>query len=242
MATTGADIVADVRAEVIEPSPTFFSNARMLALVNLAQKEYVRRTRCLQNFAWTSTMQGEAAYPMPQDWLGSECIFWNDVVDGQNNWRRIMPTSLEKMAQESPNFLSSDSQMLGKPQKYYIVGSTLYLFPRPNAIGSNDIYMYYQSREIPLTDLNQPLSIDDSLAPGLRAYVLWKLWKQDQEDALAKDQQELFMQEIGFGIKWRNQRTLDLKRKIDIESYQPFTYSSMNKNSGNQSINPLNLS
>jgi hypothetical protein len=52
----------------------------------------------------------------------------------------------------------------------------------------------------------------------------------------------LFKEELGFGIKWRNQRTLDLKRKIDIESYQPYSYSSMNKNSGNQSINPLNLS
>ena len=150
MATTGQDIVNDVRAEVIEPSPTFFSNSRMLALVNLAQKEYVRKTRCLQNFAWTSTVQGTSAYPMPSDWLGSECIFWNDVVDGQNNWRRVSPTSLEKMAQESPNFLSNDSQMLGKPQKYYIVGTTLYLFPRPQSSGSNDIYMYYQSREIPL--------------------------------------------------------------------------------------------
>lgn len=242
MATTGQDIVNDVRAEIIEPSPTFFSNSRMLSLINLAQKEYVRRTRCLQSFAWTSTVQGETAYPMPQDWLGSECIFWNDVVNGENNWRRLTPTSLEKMAQESPNFLSSDAQMLGKPQKYYIVGSTLYVFPRPAHTGSNDIFMYYQSREIPLTDLSQPLSVDDSLAPGLRAYVLWKLWKQDQEDSLAEEQHELFKEEIGLGIKWCNKRTLDLKRKIDIESYQPYTYSSMNKNSGNQSINPLNLS
>lgn len=240
--TSGQDIVTDVRAEVIEPSPTFFSNARMLALINLAQKEYVRKTRCLQNFAWTSTVQGESAYPMPQDWLGSECIFWNDVVEGRSNWRRVMPTSLEKMAQETPNFLSSDSQMLGKPQKYYIVGSTLYLFPRPELSGSNDIFMYYQSREIPLQTLNDPLSVDDSLAPGLRAYVLWKLWKQDQENELGEEQHQLFNEEIGFGIKWRNQRILDLKRKIDIESYQPYSYSSMNKNTGNQSINPLNLS
>jgi hypothetical protein len=242
MATTGQDIVNDVRAEVIEPSPTFFSNARMLALVNLAQKEYVRRTRCLQNFAWTSTVQGTAAYPMPQDWLGSECIFWNDMESGTSNWRRLNPTSLEKMAQESGNFLSTDSQMLGKPQKYYIVGSTLYLFPKPQTSGSNDIYMYYQSREIPLVSLNDPLSVDDSLAPGLRAYVLWKLWKQDQEDSLAEEQHDLFKEEIGLGIKWRNQRALDLKRKIDIESYQPYSYSSMNKNTGNQAINPLNLS
>jgi len=242
VATTGQDIVDDVRAEVIEPSPTFFSNNRMLALINLAQKEFVRRTRCLQNFAWTSTIQGTGSYPMPSDWLGSECVFWNDVVNGVDNWRRLQPTSLEKMAQESPNFLSAGSDMLGKPQKYYVIGSTMYVFPKPQNTGSNDIFMYYQSREIKLQSLTENLTVDDSLAPALRAYVLWKLWKQDQENDLAEEQHELYKEEIGNGIRWRNQRLLDLKRKIDIESYQPYSYSSMNKNTGNQTINPLNLS
>jgi hypothetical protein len=239
--TTGQNLVDDCRAEVIEPSPTFFSTARMLALVNLAQKEYVRKTRCLQNFAFTSTIQGINAYPMPTDWLGSECIFWQDTTSASTPlWRRLKPTTLEKMAQETPNFLSNDPLQQGKPVKYFIIGSTLYLFPKPQSSGTNDIYMYYQSREIPLQTLSDQLSIDDSLTPGLRAYVLWKMWKQDEEDQLANEQRDLFKEEIGWGIKWRNQRTLDLKRKIDIESYQPFTNSG-NYMTANGSMNPLDL-
>jgi len=242
MATTGAQLVADCRAEVIEPNPAFFSDTRMLGLVNLAQQEYVRKTRCLQNFAFTSTVQGIQIYPMPSDWLGSEVIFWQDQTNVLSPmWRRLRPTTLEKMAQESPNFLSNDPNMQGKPLKYFIIGTNLYIYPKPQLSGSNDIFMYYQSRETTLTDLSQPLSVDDSLAPGLRAYVLWKMWKQDQEDALAEEQHKLFMEEIGWGIKWRNQRILDLKRKLDIESYMPFSIGG-NNYSANGSINPLDLS
>lgn len=238
MATTGQDIVNDVRAEVIEPSPTFFSSNRMLALINLAQKEFVRKTQCLQNFAWTSTMAGEPAYPMPGDWLGSECIFYNNLQNSTTpNWQRLEPTTLEKMAQEMPNFLSSDPTNFGVPLKYYIVGTTMYLYPRPATTGSNDIFMYYRSRELVLLSLTDALSIDDSLTPAIRAYVLWKMWAQDQEKELADEQKEIFKEELGFGIKWRNQRILDLKRKIDIVS--PYGYTT---GSGFQSgVNPLNL-
>ncbi len=239
--TTGNDLVNDVRAEVIEPSPAFFSSPRLLALINLAQKEYVRKTRCLQNFAWTSTVQGIGIYPMPQDWLGSECIFWQDTTAASTPlWRRLRPTTLEKMAQESPNFLSNDSTQLGKPMKYFIIGTNLYIYPKPQFSGVNDIFMYYQSREIPLQTLDDPITIDDSLTPGLRCYILWKMWKQDQEDSLAEEQHSLFKEELGWGIKWRNQRILDLKRKIDIESYQPFTNAG-NNFSANGSLNPLDL-
>lgn len=239
MATTGNDLVSDVRAEVLEPSPAFFSSSRMLALINLAQKEYVRKTRCLQNFAWTSTVQGVGVYPMPADWMGSECIFWQNTTGGTPFWQRLIPTTLEKMAQESPNFLSNDSTMQGNPIKYFIHASNLYIYPKPLMSGTNDIFMYYQSREIALTSLGDPLSVDDSLTPGLRAYILWKMWAQDQEPDLAKEQKEIFRDEIGYGIKWCNKRILDLKRKIDIESYQPFTTSGGNGAAG--SINPLDL-
>lgn len=242
MSTTGQDLVNDCRAEVIEPNPAFFSDIRMLALVNLAQKEYVRKTRCLQNYAFTSTLQGVQIYPMPSDWLGSEAIFWQDQTNVLTPlWRRLRPTTLEKMAQESPNFLSNDPNMQGKPMKYFIIGNNLYIYPKPQVSGTNDIFMYYQSRETVLTDLSQPLSVDDSLAPGLRAYILWKMWKQDQEDALAKEQRDEWIIELGWGIKWRNQRILDLKRKIDIESYMPFSVGG-NNYSANGSINPLDLS
>lgn len=242
MSTTGTQLVQDCRAEVIEPNPAFFSDTRMLALVNLAQQEYVRKTRCLQRAAYTSTIAGQQTYPMPPDWLGSELILWQDQTNVLSPlYRRLLPTTMEKMAQESPNFLSTNPNMFGKPNKYFTIGTTMYIYSTPQYSGNNDLWMYYQCRETPLTSLSQNLSVDDSLVPGLRAYILWKMWKQDQEDSLAEEQHKLFMEEVGWGIKWRNQRVNDLKRKIDIESYMPFSIGG-NNYSANGSINPLDLS
>lgn len=239
---TGQDIVNACRAEVIEPNPAFFTQTTLLLWINNAQKNYVRRTRCLQNFATTSTVQGQADYPMPVDWLASEKVFWNDIsLTGISNWRPLTPTSVEKMAQESPNFLSTDSSMQGKPQKYYIVNQTLFIYPKPQVSGSNDIFMFYESKPITLLALTDSLSLDDSLSDGIEAYVLWKLWKMDQEKDLSDEQLQRFKDEIGQGLKWKKQRVLDGKWKIDIESFMPFNYSSVNGSAFNNQINPLNI-
>lgn len=238
MTMTGQDVVDDVRGEIIEPSPTFFSNSRMLKLVNLAQNEYVRRTRCLQSFAYTSTVQGQSDYPMPGDWLGSEKVFYNDMSNGTPNWRPLEATNIEKMGQESPNFLSTDSTVQGRPRKYYVIGKTLYVFPRPMTNGNNDLFLFYESKAVQLTTLASNLSIDDSLYPGVRAYVLAKAWAQDNEDTKADKQMDMFEKEIGRGFKWKNKRILDGRWKIDIQSFVPFSYGGNNFYAGQ--INPLN--
>lgn len=238
MTMTGQDVVDDVRAEVLEPSPTFFSNARILSMINLAQNEYVRRTRVLQSFAYTSSVQGQSNYPMPGDWLGSEKVFFNDMSGGIANWRPLEATNIEKMGQESPNFLSTETTVQGTPRKYYVIGKTLYLFPRPKVSGTNDIFLFYESKPVQLLSLTNNLSIDDSLYPGVRAYVLWKLWKQDNEDAKAAEEKQNFKDEVGNGFKWKNKRILDGRWKIDIASFIPFSYGGNNFYAGQ--INPLN--
>lgn len=240
MTMTGQDVVDDVRSEILEPNPTFFSDARMLKLVNLAQNEYVRRTRVLQSFAYTSSVQGQADYPMPSNWLGSEKIFYNFPQGNTAQWRPLTATNIEKMGQESPNFLSSDATMQSIVQKYYIIGKTLYLFPRPMTSGLNDIFMFYESKATQLTSLASNLSIDDSLYPGVRAYVLAKLWAQDNEDAKSDKQMAIFEKEVGNGFKWRNKRILDGRWKLDIASFIPFSYSGYISGSITNQPNPLN--
>ncbi len=240
MTMTGNDVDTDVRAEIIEPSPTFFSSARMLTLINLAQNEFVRRTRVLQSFAFTSSIQGQSDYPMPGDWLGSEKVFFNNPSNGVANWFPLEATNIEKMGQESPNFLSTDANMQGTPKKYYVIGKTLYLFPRPINNGSNDIFLFYESKPITLTTLGSDLSIDDSLYPGIRAYVLAKLWAQDNEDTKSDKQMDIFEKEVGRGFKWKNKRILDGRWKIDVASFIPFSYSGFTSGLTNGQINPLN--
>jgi hypothetical protein len=247
--TTGNTIVADVRAEIIEPSPTFFSNARMLYLINQAQNDYVAKTRVLQNIAYTSSVLGQADYPMPTNWLGSEKIFYNAVtLNNLPNWRPLGATNIEKMGQEYPNFLSTDPSTLSYPFRYWVIGQTMYIYPTPVTNGTNDLFLFYESWPTQLSTLNSLLSIDDSLYPGVRAYVLSKLWKADGEDAKAKDEMSGNMQNPGNyenmvkeGFKWKNKRILDGRWKIDIESYLPFSYSTFTSGTTTGGINPLSL-
>lgn len=241
MSKTGNDLVTDLRAKVLEPSPTFFSDARLLSLANLAQDEYVRRTRVLQSFAFTSTIQGQSDYPLPADWLGSEKVFFNATNDGITpNWRPLEATNLEKLGQENPNFLSTATNVQAFPTKYYIIGHTLYLFPRPKANGTNDLFLFYESTATPLATLNDSFSIDDSLYPGIRAYALAEMWYQDQEDAKGDREMAKFEKEVGLGFKWKNKRILDGKWKLDIQSFIPFNYSSVGAGSIGGQVNPLN--
>lgn len=240
MAITGNQIVDDLRAEITEPSPAFFSQSRMLTLINLAQNEFVRRCRVLQSYAYTSSVQGQAAYPMPPDWLGSEKVFFNKPNNGINAWRPLNPTNIEKMGQESPNFLSSNVDTQGVPAKCYVIGKTLYVYPTPMANGTNDIFLFYESKPIQLLTLNDSLSIDDSLYPGVRAYVLWKLWKQDNEDTKAAEEKANYEIEVGRGFKWKNKRILDGRWAIDMPSFVPYSYNSYNSGAVNGQVNPLN--
>lgn len=249
MATSGNDIVNDLRAELIEPSPTFFSDARLLALINKAQRKYVSKTRVLQSYAFTSTIQGQADYPMPTDWLGSEKVFYNATTDGVTpNWRPLDATNLEKLGQENPNFLSTASNMQGPPSRFYVIGSTLYLYPKPKSGGQNDIFMFYESKAPTLNTLADTLSVDDSLYDGIFAYVMAAAWRQDNEDAKAKfwmsgDESNpgIFEKEIGNGRKWKNKRILDGKWKMDIQSYIPYGYGGGSSGLNTGSINPLNM-
>jgi len=197
-----------------------------------------------------STVAGQKKYTMPIDWLASEKIFWNNATPGNEAaWGPLIPTSLEKMAQESPNWLSDDPSMFGRVQKYFIQNHDLYLFPANAMTGTNDIFMFYEAKPIKLLTLDDQISIDDSLVSGIEAYMLWKMWKMDQEDSLAEEQRVRYEGqkvggsggEVGLGLKWRKQRVLDGKWKIDIESYMPFNYSSVNGSAFNNQINPLNI-
>ena len=244
---TGQDLVNDVRSLIIEPNPAFFSDARMLALVNLAQNEYVRRTRVLEARAFTQTVANQPNYPVPADFLGSIKLFYNNQQNGGSGpidaWIPLIPYAVEKMAQEFPNFLTATITGVQIPTRFYFIDKFVYLWATPT-IGNvaNNLQMIYERMPITLNTLADPLSIDDSLVPGVRAYVLWQLWEQDNEDVKAGRWQALFEMEVRRGRQWKKQRQLDSKVAVDIQAYTGATYSSWTTPDTSPSgINPLSL-
>lgn len=247
MATTGQQVVDDVRALIIEPSPTFFSNARMLSLINLAQREYVRTTRCLEARAFSQCVANQPNYSVPGDYLASLKIFYNNQQPpapdplAVDSWLPLSPRSIEKMSQEFPNFptASIPAGSIQIPVAFYMVEKQIFLFPTPTEAVTNNLLMIYERMPIELNTLADPLSIDDSLVPGVRAYVLWQLYEQDNEDEKAAKWEGRYNMEIGRGRAWKKQRQMDSKVAVDIASFAAPSYGSWT-GSGVIGINPLN--
>lgn len=234
-----SEIISDIRAELIEPFPGFWTNARLLSLINLAEKDFVQETRLLQGYAFLSTQDGENEYPMPAYWMGAEKVFFNDVKeDGTPFWRPLESTTIEKLSQEHVNILDRQSANRNKPRFYFVHNRSIYLYPTPNVTASANIFMFFESKPIPLVSADQQINIDDSLSPALRAYVLSKAWDQDNETEKADRQFALYTKMVGQGHKWKKKQQLDGKWRVDPESWAPYTYSGNSTGLVN-GINPL---
>jgi hypothetical protein len=111
---------------------------------------------------------------------------------------------------------------------------------KPMTNGNNDLFLFYEAKPIQLLSLSDSLSIDDSLYPGVRSYVLSKLWRQDNEDGKADKEEARYELEVGRGFKWKNKRILDGRWAIDMPSFVPYSYNSYNSGAVNGQVNPLN--
>jgi len=219
-----SQILTDVRRELLETTGAFWSDTELLRLLNRAELDIVNRSRILEDQAFLSTTQGVADYPLPNNWLSAKLALINTKESASDNdsWQRLEPTNLEKMGQERPNFKRADSDAQGTPLKYWIWNDRIYLYPTPDAMVTGNLYLYYKAKPIPITITSQSISIDDTLAEGLIAYILWKAWSKAKETSLAEEQKGIYVSYVGEARRWAKKRSGDQRYKFDIISSIPF--------------------
>lgn len=219
------EIITTVRRQLVETTAAFWGNQELLDLLNDAERDFNNRTRILEGKLVTDVIQGQSEYPLPSNWLSTRALFVNNPDDlGNQNWYRIQPTNLEKNAQENPNFLDSDPTAQDNPRTYMIWNNILTLLPIPETTVTGGMVMFFRAKPIPITDPTQDINIDDTFKDALVNYMLWKAWKKEKEQALAKDAQADYSDGIREGRKFVKKRSADQKYKIDIISSMPFTY------------------
>ena len=212
-----SQIIVDVRRELLETTGSFWSDSELLRLINRAQQDFINKTRLSEDSAKLTLEIGRRDYPLPANYLSSQAVFYNDIdSNGDSNWRRLSSTTLEKMSQETANFLSTDESRRGTPKKYWIWNKTLYLESPPEVVSF--IWLFYKSKPVYITDSNQSLEIDDSLVEAVIAYVLWKAWSKEQETDLATTQAAIYLSYIKEGLKWLKKKNGDVRYRFDVES------------------------
>lgn len=214
-------IITDVRREIVETVAAFWSDAELLRHLNRGQMDFVNRTRVLEDTAFMDTQAGRGDYPLPANFLSTKLVLHNTPnQDGSANWKQVFPSTLEKFAQERPNFLSVDSGSLGKPSRFMLWGNTLRISPAPDAAntsGSN-LFLWYKSKPINITDTNSDVEIDETLCEALNEYMLWKCFLKEKEKDLAEFHMNNYLAYVKEGRRWIKKRTGNMKNRFDLES------------------------
>lgn len=224
---TGQEVIDNVRSELLEASAAFWTDAELLRWLNDGERDFVNKVRGIDKVSTVSTVAGRNRYPLPASFLASKAVFYNDVLsDGTDQWKRLQPTTLEKLAQENPGFLSDDEAARSIPRAYTIFANELYVTPTPRDDGKQ-IKMFHKGKAVPLTALSQSFTIDDSMADGLKAYVLWQAWAKEKEFQLAAMWEQKYKDYVGEGRRFYNRLIGDAAFQIDVESDQPFGNSTL---------------
>ncbi len=217
---TTEDIIAQIRSALVEPIQGFWSDEELIRWLNRAQSDYVNRTRVLEDVDTTNTQDKNAVYPLPSACLSIRAVFLNRAAPGaQEDWKRLVPSNLEKTAQETPNFTASSDKQTGLPGKYMVWGRNLYLFPVPDGIYT--IQMFFKSKPIDISASNQPLGLDDSLHEALIAYVLWRAYEKEKEYDQAQYNRDIYEGYIRHGLRWAKKQSGDQRFRLDIDSPTP---------------------
>jgi hypothetical protein len=226
-----SELITDVRFELQEPVPGFWTDPELLNQINRAQQDFVNRTRILESDATMDTEVGRSEYVLPADCLSTKAVFYNQdtpaVTPNVKGWRRLEASDLEHVAQRNQNFLSDNTSELDDPIYYYTWGRSLQLVPTPKEDG-HQVKIYYKAKPADLLTVSDSLEIDDSLAPALRAYVLWKAWTKEKEMDLARQEEARYFQGVRDGLRWVKLQSGDRVNSIATKAVRGYGYGIQN--------------
>lgn len=228
------ELITRVRQELVETVGSFWSDAELLTLLVKGERDFVNRTRILEDRATLDIVAGQSRYPLPSNWLSARAVFYNDkqgVSTNPDRWRRLRPSNLEKRAQENQNFLSTATEARGVPHTYWIWGREIIVEPVPQFDGTADLTLFFKSKPDALTIATQQIHVDDSLADGLEAYMLWKAWKKEKEPDLADEARDEYLGFVRQGLRFVKKQSGDQRFRLDIESADPIA--------GSAAVDPL---
>jgi hypothetical protein len=188
--------------------------------INLAENDYVNRTRLLEDKATMTTVAGQADYPLPPNWLATKMVWYHKPEGGFDHQWMLMPTSLEKVSQETQDPLSVDAGHLDHPSAFWIWGKSIYLKAIPSESG-HTITMFYDSKPIPLRTTADSLNVDETLADGPRSYVLWHAWNKEGELNRAMAAKNDYLGAVRDGMRFKKLQAGNLRRSLDIRCFRP---------------------
>ena len=212
------------------------SEAELLRLLNRGVQHYTNATRLSESHAFLTTTPGIRRYVLPSTSLSVKLVMFKQVNDnGDTSWKILDLSTIERIANEFPNFLDTSIENRGTPSQVAIYDRTLELDRAPLTLNDSDLFIFFKSKPVNVPTVNSHIPIDDIATEGLIQFVLWKAWMKEKELALAKEAKNEYELEVRKGRRWVKKQMAMLRHRLDIVTSSRFTRGQV------VSYNPLDL-
>lgn len=219
---TGTELVTTIRAELNEDVAQLWTDPMFVKWINDGERDFVNRTRILEGVSTLSLQAGRLDYPIPTGCLSFKSV-WVKVVNGDiYEWRRLWPTTLEKMGQDQSNPLQTAVAYRADPKKYWLWDRHIYVHPAPLTDGQL-VQVFHKRKPTPLTALTDSLNVDGSMSDTIKAYVLWRAWSKEKEYDMAAVCKEEYFSGVRDGLRWVKKQTGDFVYSVDARSSTPIS-------------------
>ena len=154
---TYVEFLAQQRRELEEPSDGIWLDSSLLVWTNQAANDFARRTKCLRDEQYATSVVNQYAYAMPDDTLEPIAVYFNDA-------------KLRREDYDVWSDLSLFDAGSGVPTTFAVNGNTLVLWPTPAAAESIRYFRYHYPDTIE-DDSDMPFSgqYDEALGYFVRA-------------------------------------------------------------------------
>ncbi len=128
------EIKQRVKRQFGDESGALIDDDDIIAWANEAQRDIIRKTRCLADSAYISVVAGTDSYDLPSNFLVAASV----LLDG----RKLTATTREEIDLLDP-YRDTPDVIGDTPTRYYIWGQQLYLYPKPIADSTNGVRIFY---------------------------------------------------------------------------------------------------
>lgn len=169
---TWSDILSDIRAEIEEPSASVYSDALLLTWWNEGQRDFARRTRCLQDEQYTTTIYTQVSYELPDETIDIHRATW--FAEGADDPTILGPTPYESLVTQTAS---------GDVTNYSLWNGAIYLYPAPTTAATLTILRTYAPDDIDAT--TDTIAFNDDEVGMVKSYVKYKAYEMTGDIDLA---------------------------------------------------------
>jgi len=199
-AWTRGDIRDEVRRLVrdVDTTNQRWTDAVLNTRINLAEKEFVRKTRCIEKSEYTTTVVNISTYILPSNILSSRRISYAIIplTGTTTNYRLMEYYTKEGLDVKYPFWENADAS---DPRRYFYEQDRITIYPKPSSTYAGYQFLkhdYYalpddmdEDTDIPFNNLGYLYSFHESI----KWYVCY-LCAIDSGDTVAQDR---------FGAAWK---------------------------------------